>query len=602
MQSKLRFIAAAFLAGIASCSSTRADEFDARYQAIADARGKAPEAQRLHELFKVDWAYTMDISPEYATYAGFPGGETRWSDLSPAGIALRKHFAARALPVLATIDRAQLNPQDRVSYDIFKRLTEESVEGEQFPMDLLQVNQMGGVQQDASQTLDSMRTENGAQMKNQLARLKALPVLIDQVIGLLEEGLAKGITPPQVTLRDVPAQVLNQIPDDPMKSPLLGHFADMPAGVSGEQALELKSEAAKVYLADIRPAFQRLHKFLTEKYIPSARQSVAATDLPNGKAWYAWRIKTETSTDLTADQIHEIGLAEVKRIHAEMERVKTESGFKGTLPEFFTFLRTDPQFYFTNKEDLLRAYRDIAKRVDPQLIKQFKTLPRMPYGVIPIPSYAEKSQTTAYYMQGAAETARPAYFYANTYALETRPKWEMQPLTLHEAVPGHHLQISLAQEMPDLPDFRRNAGYTAFVEGWALYSESLGEDMGFYDNPYDKFGQLTYEMWRAVRLVVDTGMHAKGWSRDQAIKYFMENAPKTEHDVTVEIDRYIVWPGQALAYKLGELKIKELRAYATKELGAKFDVRTFHDAILENGAVPLSVLETHIKEWVAAQK
>ena len=285
-----------------------------------------------------------------------------------------------------------------------------------------------------------------------------------------------------------------------------------------------------------------------------------------------------------------------------MERVKVQTGFKGTLKEFFAYLRSDPKFYFTDKEELLKAYRDIAKRIDPQLMKLFKTLPRSTYGVIPVPTYAEKSQTTAYYNGGSQEAGRPGYFYANTYELNTRPKWEMEPLTLHEAVPGHHLQISLAQEMGDLPEFRRYGGYTAFVEGWGLYSESLGEELGLYTDPYAKFGQLTYEMWRAIRLVVDTGMHSLGWTRQQAIDFFLENAGKSEHDIVVEVDRYIVWPGQALAYKLGELKIKELRAYATKELGSKFDVRLFHDEVLRNGAVPLSVLDTYIREWVAAQK
>lgn len=598
MLSKFRGAMAALAIGAGVAA---ADEFDARYQAVTDSRGKATEAARLQELFRVDWDYVMHVAPEYATYVGYPGGETRWSDLSPAAIALRKNHEGRALPVLATIDRAQLGPVDRVSYDIFKRLTEEAVEGDQFPGELLAVNQMGGVQQNAADTLAAMGADNGAVLESQLARLKALPALVDQTIALLERGLAQGVTPPQITLRDVPDQVLNQIPDEPMKSPLLKGFAELPSSVSGEKGLELRAQASQVYTTDVRPAFQRLHAFLTQKYLPAARTSIAATDLPDGRAWYAWRIKTETSTDLTADQIHQIGLDEVKRIRAEMERVKTDTGFKGTLQEFFAYLRTDPKFFYTDKEELLRAYRDIAKRVDPQLIKQFKTLPRTPYGVLPVPSYAEKSQTTAYYFPCAPETGRPGYFYANTYALETRPKWEMQPLTLHEAVPGHHLQISLAQEMPELPAFRRNAGYTAFVEGWALYSESLGEDMGFYTDPYDKFGQLTYQMWRAVRLVVDTGMHAKGWTREQAIKYFMDNSPKSEHDITVEIDRYIVWPAQALAYKIGELKIRELRAYATKELGANFDVRTFHDEVLRNGAVPLSVLETHIKEWVAGQ-
>lgn len=603
MQSKLRFgvMALALLAG-AMTATGRADEFDARYQAVVQSKGKASETQRLHELFKVDWDYTMATYPESATYVGYPGGEEKWTDWSREAIARRKKFAGRALPVLATIDRSQLGPVDQVSYDIFKRQTEEDVEGYRFPRELLQLTQLDGIHQDPSQTLIAMQTENAAQLAHQVARLKALPAEVDQVIALLEEGLAEGVTPPRVTLEEVPQQVVNMIPEEPLKSPLLATFVDLPASVSGEAGMELRRAAASVYTAEVRPAYQRLERFLREKYLPGARTSIAASDLPDGKAWYAWRIKTQTSTDLTAQQIHDIGLAEVKRIRAEMERVKAETGFKGTLQEFFGYLRTDPKFYFKDKDDLLRSYRDIAKRADPQLIKLFKTLPRLPYGVLPVPTYAEKSQTTAYYYPGAPDTGRPGYFFANTYALETRPKWEMEALTLHEAVPGHHLQIALAQEMGDLPDFRRNSGYTAFVEGWGLYSESLGDEMGFYKDPYAKFGQLTYEMWRAIRLVVDTGMHALGWSRQQAIDFFKDNAGKSEHDIVVEVDRYIVWPGQALAYKLGELKIKELRAYATKELGPKFDLRQFHDEVLRNGAVPLSVLDEHIKAWVAAQK
>jgi len=379
-------------------------------------------------------------------------------------------------------------------------------------------------------------------------------------------------------------------------------FVNLPPTVSGEDATRLRAEAAKTYTSTVRPAFQRLHAFLTERYIPEARTTEGASALPDGAAYYAWKIKVHTSTDFTAQQIHELGLKEVKRIRAEMERVKELTGFKGTMAEFFTYLQTDPKFFYTDKDELLRAYRDIAKRADPQLMKLFKTLPRSTYGVIPVPDYAEKSQTTAYYWQGAVETGRPGYFFANTYALNTRPKWEMEPLTLHEAVPGHHLQISLSQEMGDLPAFRRFGGYTAFVEGWGLYAESLGEEMGFYADPYAKFGQLTYEMWRAVRLVIDTGLHSMGWSREQAINYFKQNAGKNEHDIVVEVDRYIVTPGQALAYKLGELKFKELRAFATKELGAKFDVRLFHDQVLKNGAVPLSLLDEQVRAWVAEQK
>src|SRR6185295_9664424 len=289
-------------------------------------------------------------------------------------------------------------------------------------------------------------------------------------------------------------------------------------------------------------------------------------------------------------------------IRGEMDKLIASTGFKGSFAEFLTFLRTDPRFFYDKPEDLLTGYRDIAKRIDPGLVKLFGKLPRLPYGVIAVPAYAEKSQTTAYYNDGSLKAGRPGYFYANTYDLKSRPKWEMEALTLHEAVPGHHLQIALAQEMEDVPEFRKHGGYTAFVEGWGLYSESLGVEMGFYKDPYMKFGQLTYEMWRAIRLVVDTGIHSKGWTRQQAIDYFLANSSKTEHDVTVEVDRYIVWPGQALAYKIGELKIKELRAYATKELGDKFDVREFHDQVLDNGAVPLDILEQRIREWLAARK
>jgi uncharacterized protein (DUF885 family) len=309
-----------------------------------------------------------------------------------------------------------------------------------------------------------------------------------------------------------------------------------------------------------------------------------------------------TTTDLTPQQIHDLGLSEVARIRAEMDRVIAGSGFSGDFAAFTEFLRTDPQFYYTKPEDLLAGYRDISKRADPELIKLFGTLPRVPYGVTPVPDFMAPSQTTAYYEPGSLEAGRPGQFFANTYKLDERPKWEMEALTLHEAVPGHHLQISLQQEVEDMPWFRRFGGETAFFEGWGLYAESLGTEMGFYKDPYSKFGQLTYEIWRAIRLVVDTGMHSLGWSRQQAIDYFIANTGKAEHDIVVEVDRYIVWPGQALAYKIGELKIKELRAYAERELGPAFDIRSFHDQLLVNGAVPLSVLETHIHEWVAAEK
>jgi uncharacterized protein (DUF885 family) len=364
---------------------------------------------------------------------------------------------------------------------------------------------------------------------------------------------------------------------------------------------DLRNKAEKILKQNVLPALGKLHDFISAKYIPGARESIAATAMPNGKAWYAYNVRTLTTTSLTPQEIHELGLREVKRIRAEMDKVIIESGFKGTFDEFLVFLRKDSQFYYKTADELLRAYRDIAKRADPELIKLFGKLPRLPYGVKAIPSFSEKSQTTAYYEPGSLPAGRPGFFCANTYALDTRPKWEMEALTLHEAVPGHHLQISLSQEMEEAPEFRKYGSYTAFVEGWGLYAESLGPELGFYKDPYMKFGQLTYEMWRAIRLVVDTGMHSMGWTRQQAIDYFLENAGKNEHDITVEVDRYIVWPGQALAYKIGQLKILELRKTAQRKLGDRFDIRKFHDVVLGSGSLPLDILEAQVNEWIAAQ-
>jgi uncharacterized protein (DUF885 family) len=364
----------------------------------------------------------------------------------------------------------------------------------------------------------------------------------------------------------------------------------------------IQAAAKKAIAEHMVPALKKLQKFVAEEYEPKARETIGLSTVPDGKAWYTFAARRSTTTELGPDRIHEIGQAEVKRIRGEMEKVMKQTGFKGSLTDFFTHLRTDPRFFFTDKDALILGYRDIAKRIDPELPRLFGKLPRLTYGVRPVPAHSEKTQTTAYYNGGAPDIGRAGYFYANTYNLSSRPKWEMEALTLHEAVPGHHFQIALAQEMGELPKFRRYGGYTAFVEGWGLYAESLGPELGLYQDPYSRFGQLTYEMWRAIRLVVDTGMHWKGWTRQQAIDFFKANAGKAEHDIVVEVDRYIVWPGQALAYKIGELKIKELRALAQKQLGAKFEVRAFHDVVLGAGALPLSVLESRVKEWLATPR
>jgi uncharacterized protein (DUF885 family) len=586
----------------ASAAFSFADEWSERLDSIAASGSSKSESERLHALFDTVWDWTMAQSPGFATLQKHMRARPGWTDMSPEAIAYRKSQPPVWLKVLESIDRSKLETVDQVSYDLFKRLQQDGIDGDRFPSELLPVSQRDGIQQDAAAFLERLSPRSVADFELQVAELKLLAPRIDQEVALMREGLARGVTNPKVTMRDVADQVSSQIPADALASPLLVSFANMPANIGDEDAKRLKAEAVSAFDGGVRQAFARMHEFIVKEYEPAARDSVAQSDQPDGPAWYAWLVRDETSTDLTPREIHDIGLREVARIRAEMEKVKAETGFEGTVEEFFTFLRTDPQFFFTKKEDLLAATRDIMKRADPELMALFGRLPRSTYGVKQIPEYSEKSQTTAYYMQCSVKAGRPGYYFVNTYALDTRPKWEMEALSLHEAVPGHHLQIALAQEIEGLPEFRRMGGYTAFVEGWGLYSESLGEEMGFYKDPYSKFGQLTYEMWRAVRLVVDTGIHAFGWSREQAIEYFKANAPKTENDITVEIDRYIVMPGQALAYKLGELKLKELRAYATQELGPKFDIRAFHDEVLRHGALSLDVLETQVKVWVAARK
>ncbi len=560
------------------------------------------DAARLHELFKLDWEHTMREDPEFASEVGYPGQNDRWSDQSLEGIERRKRELQAPMKVVQSIDPSELTPADQLNYLLFKKDHEDALEGTRFKAEYMPITQLGGPQQRLAEILELSPRASAKDYEDMIARLNAVPALIDQTIALLNRGIETGITPPRVTLRDVPQQIRNQMVEDPEKSPMLKPFAEFPEEIAEAQRGRLRSAAAAALSQRIIPAFAKLYDFFVNTYLPRARETIAMSDLPDGKAWYAYNVRTRTTTTLTPQQIHELGLSEVKRIRQEMDKVIAQTGFKGSFAEFCKFLRTDRQFYYQDAESLLSGYRDICKRADPELARLFGKLPRLPYGVKPVPAYAEKSQTTAYYQEGSLQAGRPGWYFANTYALETRPKWEMEALTLHEAVPGHHLQLSLAQEMEGAPDFRKHAGYTAFIEGWGLYAESLGPEMGFYKDPYMKFGQLTYEIWRAVRLVVDTGMHSMGWSRQQAIEYFIANSSKNEHDVTVEVDRYIVWPGQALAYKIGELKLKELRALAAKELGTKFDIRQFHEQVLDDGALPLDVLEARIKAWIAKRK
>jgi uncharacterized protein (DUF885 family) len=573
--------------------------------------GNKQSREAFRQQLDDDWKYWMTQYPELATAFGYPGQNMRWTDYSQSAIDARADYLKKSSDKLKAIDRTQLPPDEQVNYDLYRDLLETAVRGLEFHNDavpikgviphnlLMPINQLEGIQQDIPHVFAMMPSATRDDYENIVLRLERAPLLIDQTIALMEQGLAAKVTPPKVTFRDVPAQVKDQIFDDPLKSPMLGAFTKMPLVMDEGEAGKLKDRAASAYKRAVVPALTKLHDFLVTRYLPGCRETTDAASLPNGAALYAYNINWHTTTNKSPQEIHEIGLAEVKRIRAEMDKVMAAAGSKGSYDEFKKYLRTDSRFYFKDAESLLSAYRDVAKRADPELAHLFGHLPQNPYGVKAVPDAIAPSQTTAYYDPGSFAAGRPGFMFANTYKLESRPKWEMEALTLHEAVPGHHIQVSLAQELPGLPEFRKYSSYTAFVEGWALYAESLGEEMAFYSDPYSKFGQLTYEMWRAIRLVVDTGLHSMGWTRDQAINFFREYAAKTDQDIIVEVDRYIVWPGQALGYKMGQLKIRELRTKAEQQLGPKFDVRQFHDVVLGRGAVPLDLLEGQVNSWVS---
>ena len=565
-------------------------------------RDQADATKHFHSLLDAHWQYFMATNPEMATSIGYPGYDDQWTDMSLAGITARKAETREYLTRLETIDRAQLSEADRLNYDVFHKSLAESVAGQRFPGEYLAVSQLGGVYQDIPQTFEIMPKATRQDLENILARLSRAPELVTQHMVLLETGRRAGIVQPSVILRDVPELVLRQVPEKPDSSPMLQAFRTMPEAISEVDRARLHDDATRIYREQLRPALLKYHDYLVDTYIPSARNSIGLTALPDGAAWYASAIEESTTTDLTPNEIFELGLKEVKRIQVEMLEVMTEAGFSGTMDEFMAFMRTDSRFYFTDAGALIAEYRDIAKRADAAATRQFGRLPRLTYGVEPVPEYMEESHPTAYYRRGSIETGRPGIFYANTYDLKSRPKWGMEALVLHEAVPGHHLQIALAQEMDDVPEFRRWGGAMAFIEGWGLYAESLGSAMGFYRDPYTRFGLLASEMWRAVRLVVDTGMHAKGWSRQQAIDYFMEHTGRVEHEAVVEIDRYIAWPAQALSYKIGAITIAQLGRDAERALGDRFDIREFHDRVLADGALPLDILEQRVKAWIAMRQ
>jgi uncharacterized protein (DUF885 family) len=548
---------------------------------------QSASVKALHALFDAEWDYRMQQSPEEASELGDRRWNDRWSDKSLETYAHRHEHAKEVLATLARIDRGMLPAAEQLNYDLFQKNYQRAIEGYKFHRFLIPLDQRGGIQTQ-DELADSLRFQTVKDYEDWIARMHAFPALMEQNIALMREGM--------------PAQIEKQIVSDPTQSGFYKPFQHFAPEISAGDQQRLVREARQAIEQQVVPSYQKFKEFFVKEYLPACFDQVGVWQVPHGDELYAYEVRQYTTTDLTPDQVHEIGLKEVARIRAEMDRIRQQTGFKGSRDEFFKFLRTDPQFFYKSPDDLFEAYKAMAKTVDPNLVKVFRTLPREPYGVEAIPDVAAPDTTAAYYRPGAADGSRAGTYFVNLYKPETRPKWEMLVLTLHESVPGHHLQIARAHELGEMPKFRRFAGYTAFIEGWGLYAESLGEDMGLYTDPYAKFGELTYQMWRAVRLVVDTGIHAKHWTRDQAIKYFMENAPKAELDIVNEIDRYIAWPGQALAYKIGELKIKELRARAHDELGPKFDLKAFHDVVLSSGPLPLDILEHNVNEWIGEQK
>lgn len=575
---------------------------DAAVTSAADAAAK----KQLDALFERYFEDSLRMSPLMATFIG----DHRYDDqlpnsIGPDYIAAAREMNQRYLADVRAIDPAKLTPADRISHEMFVYEREREVRGERFPQELLPINQIGGL----LTLMPALGSGTNAQpfktvqdYENWLKRLDGLVVWMDQAIVNMREGAAKGVVQPRPLMEKVLAQLESMVVVSAQDSPYYAPVKQFPAGISAAERERLTAAYVAQIETKLVPAYQRLRDFMRDEYLPKTRNSVAWTALPDGQAWYAFYVQEHTTTTMTPDEIHALGLSEVARIRNEMDRVRQQVGFEGDLEAFFTFLETDPQFYFTNGADLLEGYRQLKTKIDAALPKLFSVFPKADYEVREVEAFRAQSAAGASYQQPSADGSRPGIFYVNTYNLKAQPKFGMETLSLHEAAPGHHFQVTIQQELQGVPRFRRFGGdYTAFTEGWALYAESLGKELGLFTDPYQWYGRLSDEMLRAMRLVVDTGLHAKGWSREQAIQYMLDNSTLAESDVTSEVERYIAWPGQALGYKVGDIRIQGLRREAQQELGAKFDVRDFHREVLSDGAVPMDVLQGKVERWKAAQ-
>jgi uncharacterized protein (DUF885 family) len=557
---------------------------------------------QLQRLFHDEWEARLRFDPLFATYTG----DQRYNDRLPrvregdytAYLGELGDFRKR----LDEIERAVLPPEEQLNYDIWQRLIDNEIHELQLGGYRLPLSKVWGFHLAFPDCYLNMPFDSVEDYENYIARLNAFPQYVQDHVDLMRASLRCGFIPPRVILEGVDEAMRAQLVPDPVDSVLYQPFRSFPITLGEGHKTRLSQAVRAAIQKAVIPGFQVGLSFLLDEYLPAARHTIAAIELPNGGEFYTHRIRHYTSLELTAKDVHQTGLEEVARIRAEMEAVKQKVGFRGTFRQFIEFLRGDARFYVQTPEQLLEKTALVLKRMDGELPRLFKTLPRLPYGIRPIPDFSAPGNTAAYYFPGLGDGSRAGVYYVNTYDLPSRPLYEIEALSLHEAVPGHHLQIALQQELENLPLFRRHNGFTSFVEGWALYAERLGLEVGFYQDPYSDFGRLSYEMWRACRLVVDTGMHALGWSRQQAIDYMLDNTSSTLLNITNEVDRYIAWPGQALAYKIGELKIRQLRARAETAVGSKFDRRDFHDILLLQGAVPLDILERMVEGYITASR
>jgi uncharacterized protein (DUF885 family) len=560
----------------------------------------AAASGELATLFTEQWEFRLAEDPLFATNAVDHRYGARVPSMTAADFARREAFARAMVRRLQAVDAAALSTSERVSRDMLVRELTHELAGYAHGTYRIPMNADSGFQTDFADIPNRMPFRTVADYESYLARLTAFPKLVDQEIALMREGLASGFSLSRSVLDGLDGTMLAHVVPDPEKSVFWEPFRSFPVGVPEAERARLAAEGRRAIRDSIVPAYRKLAEFMQAEYVSKARKTIGASELPRGREYYAHLVRYYTTLDVTPEQVHAIGLAEVVRIRAEMEAVMKKTGFSGSFAEFLTYLRTDPRFYAPTAEELLERACALSKKADGSLPGLFGRLPRLPYTVEPVPAHLAPKYTGGRYVEAPADGTRPGIYWVNTYALDKRPLYTLPALTLHEAVPGHHLQVALSQELSGLPQFRRFSDVGAFGEGWALYAEWLGREAGFYDDPYAEFGRLTYEMWRACRLVVDTGLHSMGWSRQQAIDYLVSNTALSVHECTTETDRYISWPGQALCYKMGELKIRELRRRAETKMGERFDVRGFHDAVLANGMVPLPVLEAQVDAWIAS--